>query len=344
VTSAISSVPPPISTLGEATWLGVNSFERRCVGSLEYLARSGVALRGVHLLEYPTRGFPEVIDRQLRRAHRDLVKASTHAANAQFETATVEAYASAQFEDYFSTLAETLGSTALIIDISCMTKIHVVALSTALATLEINATQTLLAYTSPRSYGNLNRSSSEIGWSDVLIAPIGTTARMRNESNSRGVIIAGHESERLWAALNEVEPASGLLALGSTPGRPDITRLSEKVNRRVISHMTLATEAPWSRRVVDIADVALMRQLVRTEIAEAAKHEAPLILYPFGPKTLIYAAGEALLRGYPNDSWFVYPVPAGYHVSYSEGIGQTYWFSTAPADMAREPSLLPTAT
>ena len=344
MTSAISSVPPPSALLGDASWLGVNSFERRCVGSLEYLARSGVALRRVHLLEYPTRGFPEVIDRQLRRAHQDLVKASTRTASAQFESATVDAYASAQFEDYFSTLAETLGSSALIIDISCMTKIHVVALSTALASLKKNATQTLLAYTSPRSYGNLNRSSSEIGWSDVLIAPIGTTARMRNESNSRGVIIAGHESERLWAALNEVEPASGLLALGSTRSRPDITRLSEKVNRRVINHMTLATEAPWSRRVVDIADVALMRQLVQAEIAEAEKHEAPLILYPFGPKTLIYSASEALLHGYPNDSWFVYPVPAGYDISYSEGIGQTYWFSTGSADVAQQEMVLPIAT
>lgn len=321
-----SQVTSP-SQSGPVYWLGINSFERRCTGSIDHLSSIGHSLKRVVLLDYPTQGVPEVVDRQLRRDHRDIIENTARATGASFTNTVVDAYASVQFDECLGSIAAELQYGTLIVDISCMTKIHVVALAANLWQSKAPGQVVFLAYTSPRAYGNLNRSSSDIGWNDVLIAPIGNKARMRNESFSRGVIIAGHESERLWAALNEIEPASGLLTLGTIKLRPDITRLSEKINRRVIAHMNVSSETPWSRRVVEVTDLNRMRSLVEDEVEEARKHEAPIILYPFGPKPLIYVASETLLREYSSDSWFVYPVPGGYDVSYSEGVGQTHWFS-----------------
>ena len=315
-----------LAKVGPISWFGINSFEERCTGSLTRLGETDLNIQSVYFLEYPTSARPESEDRRLRRVHREYVADLASRSSAALTSYSVEAYASDGLISALTKFIDAHPASALVLDISCFTKIHVVAAAECIRAMGPTRRPIFAVYTSPRAYGNLDQTSKVIGWSDVIVAPISNSAQMRNESHSRGIIIAGHESERLWSALNEIEPAAGLVALGNTPGRPDITRLSERVNKKIMSHIALDYDSAWHRKVVDIADVEEMRLRVSLEVALAKPHSSPVILYPFGPKTLILASALALLDLYPEASWFVYPVPAGYDVSYSEGIGGTYWF------------------
>jgi len=308
-------------------WFGINSFEDRCLASLSRLLTAGIKCSRLCFVDYPTSAQPEADDRRIRKSHRESAASIATSFGETLFNPTVEAYASAGLEFELVKFSGEVGNRRWVIDISCLTKIHVITLATFLASDAAKVATIFLVYTSPRAYGNLDQVSKQIGWNDVIIAPVAATAKMHNEGDSRGLVIAGHESERLWSALNEIEPASGVLVLGRIPTRPDITRLSEKINKGVIKHMSIDYAAAWTRQVVDVSDTKTLEELVAQEIEKAAKDDAPMILYPFGPKSLILAAAGQLLKGYPSGSWFVYPVPAGYDLTYSEGSSGSYWFS-----------------
>lgn len=307
-------------------WFGINSFENRCLASLSRLVSKGVAVSHVYLVDYPTSAEPDYEDRRIRKANRELASALAVSCGAIFHVNSVEAYASAGLELELAKFAKDASKKIWVIDISCLTKIHVVTVAGFLMNSATIPVSIKIAYTSPRAYGNLDRLSKQIGWNDVIIAPIAASANMYNEGQSRGLVIAGHESERLWSALNEIEPASGLLILGRIPSRPDITRLSEKINRGVIKHMAIDYSTAWAREVVDVSDIERLHELMLHEVEAASRANAPMILYPFGPKSLVLAAASFLLKNYPVGSWFVYPVPARYDLTYSEGSSGTYWF------------------
>ena len=58
-------------------------------------------------------------------------------------------------------------------------------------------------------------------------------------------------------------------------------------------------------------------------------HSAPVILFPYGPKPLIFVSAFELALEYPEASWFVYPIPSAYDTAYSEGIDETVWLRQA---------------
>ena len=329
--NSVVEVPPelglPSGGADGIVWIGVNSFEDRCLASLSRLSAAGISISRICFLDYPTSAQPEVEDRRIRRAHREQAASIASSCGAVLNNPSVDAYASAGLEMELLNFSNEAGTRRWIIDISCFTKIHVVTLANFLSSNSACRATAALVYTSPRAYGNLDQVSKQIGWNDVIIAPVAASAKMHNEGNSRGIVIAGHESERLWSALNEIEPSSGLLILGRIPSRPDITRLSEKINKGVIKHMALDYSAAWTRHVVDVSDIQNLEGLIAQEVEKASRADAPIILYPFGPKSLVLAASSYLLEHYPLGSWFVYPVPARYDLSYSEGASGSYWFS-----------------
>lgn len=308
-------------------WFGINSFEDRCLASLSRLAASDLRISSICFVDYPTLAQPEDDDRRIRKAHRESVAAIAASCGASLHNPSVEAYASAGLDRELLKFSNATGGRRWVVDISCLTKIHVVTLASFLHSNESHRETVALVYTSPRAYGNLDRVSKQIGWNDVIIAPVAYSAKMHNEGDSRGLVIAGHESERLWSALNEIEPASGVLVLGRIPSRPDITRLSEKINKGVIKHMAVDYSSAWTRQVVDVSDIRKLEDVVAQEVEKATRADAPVILYPFGPKSLVLAAASYLLKHYPFGSWFVYPVPARYDLSYSEGSSGSYWFA-----------------
>ncbi|MGH8601478.1 MAG: hypothetical protein ACREXR_01460 [Gammaproteobacteria bacterium] len=74
-------------------------------------------------------------------------------------------------------------------------------------------------------------------------------------------------------------------------------------------------------------DISSLDAAVEREIVAAKQRNAPVILLPNGPKSLVFFTALKLCTEYPNASWFVYPVPAGYDVDYSEGTAGISWFA-----------------
>jgi hypothetical protein len=157
------------------------------------------------------------------------------------------------------------------------------------------------------------------------MAPLSDTALLDNEVRSRGIIVEGHESDRLIVALSEVEPAGGVIVVANTSKRPDFRVISERNNRRIVRQLMSIRPSDWKKEIVDTMDFRKMGLIVDKEVEIAKGHDAPVILYPFGPKPLIFSAAFQMCAEYPEGSWFVYPVPTAYDVNYSEGEGRSLW-------------------
>jgi hypothetical protein len=179
-----------------------------------------------------------------------------------------------------------------------------------------------VAYTMPENYGDLDGMGT---WKDVIVAPLAEPAALLNEAHGRGVIIMGHEADRLSVALAELEPPAGAVVIANNPRRPDWRATAVRKNKSALARLEAATEGPWERADVNVSDPGALARLVADQVHRAREHKAPVVLFPFGPKALVFAAAVQLCTEYPEGSWFVYPVPSGYDVDYSEGVGQTLW-------------------
>lgn len=329
-TSSIMRLPDDVLTClsrsQKSLWIGTVSFEDRCRGSLAQLANANARVHRAIGLEYATVAHPVDEDRLRRHLNRETMRSlALQVTGTELHVEHVNAYA---LQDLYNVIRKVLDDAELdvvVLDISCLTKIHAIAFAASFAQADRTNLTTIVAYTSPDNYGDLNETSKRVGWRDVIIAPISDTAELLYESHSRGLVIAGHEADRLWVALNEIEPSGGLVLLGETPLRPDITRLCERLNKKLMRQLFSSKTQLWEREVVSVGAMEQVRTLVAREIAKAKDFNAPVILFPFGPKSLIYECARQLAIDYPQASWFVYPVPSGYDVDYSEGIGGSIW-------------------
>ena len=308
-------------------WIGTLSFEDRCIASLSLLHEAGSKLDGAIAIEYPTTAQPEREDYERRKRNRG---ALLELGNDVFRTApvfqTLNPYA---LQDLFKVLFQPhidSKNTFVIFDITCMTKVHTLALASYLA--RHNPTYDwVCSYTIPENYTSLDDNSRSPGWKDVIIAPLAETAHLLNESHSRGVLVTGHEADRLLVAISELEPSGGLIIVGDTPSRPDLSRLSEQRNRAILRQLMRLRSSEWKKMSANVLNFDKIQKSISSEIALAKRSNAPVILFPFGPKPLLFEIGYLLAFEYPESSWFVYPVPNVYDVNYTEGIGTTYWFS-----------------
>jgi hypothetical protein len=62
-----------------------------------------------------------------------------------------------------------------------------------------------------------------------------------------------------------------------------------------------------------------------SQIELATQADAPVVLFPYGPKSMLFLVAISLCVGYPEASWFVYPTPYGYPLDYSDGVERTIW-------------------
>jgi hypothetical protein len=188
----------------------------------------------------------------------------------------------------------------------------------------------MISYTQPDNYGSLD--DSEINkWSDVLIAPLNIGSSFRKEEESRGIIIAGFEVHRVMVALDELEPAAGLILVGRRTGRPDQFRLSNRRHQYLIDRLTKRTGGRWIVESPNIFGFEEVTRLIDNEIDLASINDAPVILFPFGPKPLVFSVTYRLATRYGDATWFLYTVPAKRDIEYSEGISDTTWFGPARA-------------
>jgi hypothetical protein len=300
-------------------WFGASSFEERAATSLVRLAAHERIGRAV-LLDYASDAWQihESVQRRARVVSR-IVEALP--IDCPLDQPTIGPYGyydfQAKADEY---IAEEEGS-FLVFDISCMTKLHAIALAEVLTRRSIRDYG--IAYTLPDNYGSFG-SGRKMGWRRVIVAPLAESGRMHNEDRSRGVFLPGHEPERLIAALATFEPPGGIVLTAETTNRPDFRSVSERLHSRVFR--TLLDQHRWERVLVNQGDWRRAGELIRQQIALAAPWDAPVVLLPYGPKSLVLASALTIASRYPTGAWFAYPVPTFYDVNYSEGEGPTMWF------------------
>jgi hypothetical protein len=323
-----SSLPQNLRGLLDGThhtlWIGALSFESRCYGSLIDLKHNDLRITSGIALNYPTSVHPPLEDKERRRNNWKYVSnLQKEICAGSIELRDVDPYSIHQLQQVLEEISQS-ETDLVVIDITCMTKVHALALAAAMAGTQ-HAFKWVIAYTVPENYGNLAEFNKAPGWQDIIVAPLTEAALLHNEADSRGIIITGHEADRLIVAFAELEPSGGLIIVADTDKRPDLRYLNEHLNRKMIGQLMRMRSNVWAKTVIALSDIHRLKSYIAKEIILAKDKSAPIIIFPYGPKSLIFFAAYQLASEYPDATWFVYPIPSGYDVNYSEGIEETLW-------------------
>jgi hypothetical protein len=309
-------------------WLGALSFEDRAFASLRgILGRGDRRLSDVRYVRYSTRVVPEDRASRMTQSNEAQVEnwLATGAITGSMSAIDMSPHAFWDFSHLVGSALDEAEWDVVLLDITCLTKLHAVALAGVLD--RVRAQHVFVLYTAPESYGYLHPDADpRTGWSDVLVLPLSRVPHIGDEARSRGIVIPGHEGDRLLVALAEVEPSRGVVIMAHTRDRPDFRVAAQSGNSSMIHDLRAARPGAWNEVTVDVMSPTVVASTVASEIAEASadpERIAPVYLYPFGPKVFSLAAAMALMDAYSQRSWLVYPVPAAYESDYSFGSGAT---------------------
>lgn len=320
-------------------FLAAVSFEERSTAWAQALSYCGLRPMHTILFDYNTLVDPEADDRELRKKCRDIFNAMFFLDNNNLSVCgPINAFAVNQLTQLTTRLITDCTSNYLLVDISCMTRVHLVALSNALRSVNRKPGSVLLCYTTPQSYSF----QKEVlhGWKDTLFVPIGELRSFRREGHARGVAFPGHYGERLGVALQEIEPDSGILIYTRQEGRTDLLRCAKEVNKFIAKRLLLlrmpradgfnSSTSPtdcWRSEVVNIDDFGRLHCLIEEEVNSAIYDGGPIMMYPFGPKPVTLFATLSLASYTNVQSCVVYPLPEKFDAQYSSGIGQLHCYS-----------------
>jgi len=310
------------------------SFEERSVASLRDLQQRGAALSRVVLFHYTTSIKPEISGESLRAANLETMRGFARSLTGEDpEVVPLEPYSFRAGAKIVESV-DVRACDQVLIDISCLTKVHAIAIATVLGRMQDSTLRARLVYTVPENYPGIPSSADAQSWSDIIVAPLSETARFFNENSGRGIVLVGHESARPIVGLSEIEPAGGRIVLTWSRRRPDLGEMSFRKNHQVIRQLEAMRVADWRHVWLELCNFETLAKLVAEEVGRASKQEAPVIMFPYGPKPHVFGIAYELARCYFENSWFVYPVPTSYDAYYSEGIEEVVWFQISKPDPA----------
>jgi hypothetical protein len=320
------------------SFIGALSFEDRAIGALLALSGKQRRLAGV-FLDYGSEATPGREAATLRNHQWDKMCVVAAEQNWEIERRSINPYSTSDLEEVLASSRES--GERLVVDISCMTKVHVLASAAWLSSPDRFSGWTA-AYARPKSYGRIEGRPS-VGWRGTLTLPLGETMSMSNEGLAFGWVIAGPEGARTTVALDEIEPSAGLVSVLWDPERQDLFEATMAANAASLAH--LGRLRLGGKRVVEggIAEIwpslgwetaeiknddlfgDLARQLSRI-LPAVSRLGAPIILYPIGPKVAVFAATSLLIQQYPLSSWAIYPAVATHPLDYSLGLKGVRWW------------------
>jgi hypothetical protein len=332
----VSQEPPRVRLLAAL------SFEDRCVASLAHWPELDTdASKSAVFFSYDNRATPDLEANAVREANWRRVTELAESSGVRVSRYMLDPYSMGALEIYIDTASSDADK--ITIDLSCFTKLHLMAIARAVLKLGPEVSWSV-CYASPLSYGNLNTPTARGGWQDNLVLSLGDEPSLTNQGMAVGVLLAGMEADRTAIAMSQLEPASGLIVLSCTPGRPDMHRLAMANNSLLFGHLReLRMPGPlgkkilphfpsggWEVEKVDV-DSAIedVSRCLRRIVRAASPLRAPVILFPFGPKIVDFVASIYLARHYPAASWAIYPVPKTHPLDYSDGIRATDWHEGA---------------
>lgn len=323
------------------------SFEDRCLAAMQRELESTKTTSEVVMLDYGSTATPGSEATRLRHGHWTRIEQQCRKLGIACSRRAINAYSTEDMEEIVREKSET--DQGLFVDISCMTKPHVLGLAASLAKLP-DMTSWRIAYTKPLSYGDLNAPGSTGGWQDLLWLPLGDDPMLRNQGLAVGLLASGQEADRTSIALREIEPAAGIAMIPVRRDRPDLHRVVLDKNELLFSYLReLRMPGPRGKSsdkffrnggwefirirmdsvVVDVFDV--VARIVRAALAL----DGPIVLLPFGPKIVVFLAAWFLAKECSNRCWAVYPVARTHPLGYSDGILTTEEFSSELLEQMR---------
>lgn len=310
------------------------SFEDRCTHISHELGKNDVIPSRTILIDYLTEADPSYLDKKLRSDHRNQFLDFLESRGSVVSSEEIKPYSTSVLRKHIASILRG-DDREVVIDISCMTRAHILSLAGILANAENHEQEIYFCYTAAESY-NVGK-EAESGWCDVLLLPVGYPRSLRREGHARGVVLPGHDAERLCLALSELEPAAGCVVYSNTDGRPDLMRHAQEVNAYVSKYL-LSLRMPeltsknrssettgWKDVFINLDDFVQLEQFINEQVKEASRDKGPMVLFPFGPKTLVLSAGLILASLKEINAWAIYPVPYKYHIDYSQRSARTYW-------------------
>ena len=316
------------SDLTGYTYLFVSaiSFEERCKTSCSELALRKLFPNCAILIDYASKAFPQDLDQYYRRKHKDEMEKLLSGAKSINVSKKLNPYSISNLRKFFLDILNNESSDKIIFDISCLTRPTIIAIASVLAEKK-NKFEIYFIYTPPESY-NIGKENMH-GWVDTLIIPIGHPISLQREGQARGIILVGHEAERLSLALNELEPGAGSIIYSNTKRRPDFMKLAYESNINITKHLlslkmprqedisNISKESEWKEYFIEIDDFIGLKEILKKQISDIKRDDSPLILYPYGPKILTLSACILLSCLETVNCWAVYPVPYQYNIDYS---------------------------
>jgi hypothetical protein len=323
-----SITPPDIlleNTASTVIWFGAVSFESRCLGSLRLLKTHGVGISRAIAFDYPTIMSPKTKGEQDRADNKNEIR---ELLGERVEFLLTHPHRYAEFiggiNRQVSRIENTTKNAVLIFDISCLTRIHALALS--YWALHANCCYPIiLAYSSPAYYGSLSKSIWGKGaWLYTILMRLDLEST-EMFSSTKALIILGHEGDRLRLALSELEADSGLIFTTASRGRESTVIAAQ--NAWLYKEINSGMRASYLTSEAGLGGTDQFSRLI-LDFCEKAKYEnSRIVLCPFGPKSLVFLAGYICLSHLPLNTWLSYPIPKAYDPNYSNGHDSTYWYS-----------------
>jgi len=221
---------------------------------------------------------------------------------------------------------EMLRRNPVVFDLTCLTKVHTIALADWLASRELPSVT--LAYTEPQEYRTPSQFLARGGrWLDVLVAPI-RYAPETYASGSSALVIPGHDGGRLRLALDEYEVAYATILSVDTPARPVLTAVQRTRNDWLYDEISVGRYRHWKSESVAQGDSTRVGEIVSEICGHAIVEDLRFALFPFGPKSIVFAATFEAAIQCPERIWFAVPIPLSYDIEYTAGVGSTFWANT----------------
>lgn len=309
-------------------WIGAVSFEARCVGSVRQLIDNGYRIDRAVAFDYPT----SLLPRSDGELNREFNRRDLHGLlGSALELRVMHPYRYAEFVGellriWNEVFSET-ESVTLVVDITCLTKIHTIALAYWFYSTQ---GRVILAYSQPELYGNPSRNTWGHGkWTSTLLVRLSLDST-EPYSSTTAIAILGHEGDRLRLALNEAEASEGLV-VRIIPQDPAsrLLQVSNVQNAWLFVEIENGIRQNFSVLSVGSRELDALGKSVAVVARVAKERNSRVVLCPFGPKPVTFSVAYLCLTMYPENTWLSYPIPLSYDPEYSSGYKYTLWIDSA---------------
>jgi hypothetical protein len=325
-----------VRSIKRLLWIGALSFESRCTGSITSLLAQNIDINRAVAFDYSTNLSPKDQGEEGRSAIR---KEFQQLLGKRVEFHQTYPY---RYAELVGQLDDVVDNTYdLIVDITCLTKIHALALAYWLLTRSEQQSSITLAYSQPEYYGNPSKNIWGKGkWTTNLLVRLDLDST-EAYSSTMALAILGHEGDRLRLALNESEATEGLIIkilLVDDQIDSRLTAVTDIQNAWLFLEIEKSLRQGFDIKKINIKDLNSLRDCVSSLCNIAKVKNARIALCPFGAKPFVFLSGYWCLSLYPQGSWLSYPVPLSYDASYSAGLKRTFWWTIPKYEETEIPS------